>query len=96
MLMSPKIATKSNKNTAVLEQKVDQSDLIIYNDDVNTFDFVTESLIKICKHEALQAEQCTLIIHYNGKCSVKRGSFDKLRPMCEALLDRGISAEIEN
>jgi ATP-dependent Clp protease adaptor protein ClpS len=94
--MSPKIATKSSKNTAILEQKVDQCDLIIYNDDVNTFDFVTQSLIKICKHDALQAEQCTLIIHYNGKCSVKRGSFEKLRPMCDALCDRGISAEIEN
>ncbi len=94
--MNSEIATKSSKHTSVLEQKVDQCDLIIYNDDVNTFDFVTQSLIKICKHDALQAEQCTLIIHYNGKCSVKRGSFGKLRPMCDALCDRGLSAEIEN
>ncbi|MBK6641756.1 MAG: ATP-dependent Clp protease adaptor ClpS [Bacteroidetes bacterium] len=69
--------------------------LVIYNDDVNTFDFVIESLIKVCKHERVQAEQCTYIIHYSGKCSVKDGDFKRLRPMCEALLDRGLSATIE-
>jgi len=70
-------------------------DLVVYNDDVNTFDHVIESLIKVCKHEVTQAEQCTWIIHYNGKCQVKHGSFEKLEPMCTALLDRGISAEIQ-
>jgi ATP-dependent Clp protease adaptor protein ClpS len=70
--------------------------LIIYNDDVNTFQFVTECLIEICGHDALQAEQCTLLIHYTGKCVVKNGIFKKLKPMCEALLDRGLSAKIEN
>lgn len=69
--------------------------LIIYNDDVNTFDFVIDSLIKVCKHERIQAEQCTHIIHYNGRCSVKDGDFKKLRPMCDALQDRGLSAVIE-
>ncbi|MBK7388294.1 MAG: ATP-dependent Clp protease adaptor ClpS [Bacteroidetes bacterium] len=69
--------------------------LVIYNDDVNTFDFVIESLINVCKHERVQAEQCTYIIHYSGKCSVKDGDFKRLRPMCEALLDRGLSATIE-
>jgi ATP-dependent Clp protease adaptor protein ClpS len=94
--MKVQTATKSAQTADLLEQKVDQCDLIIYNDDVNTFDFVTQSLIKICKHDALQAEQCTMIIHYNGKCSVKRGSFEKLRAMCDALCDRGLSAEIQN
>jgi ATP-dependent Clp protease adaptor protein ClpS len=70
--------------------------LIIYNDDVNTFGFVTETLIEVCEHDALQAEQCTLLIHYTGKCVVKNGTFKKLKPMCEALLDRGLSAKIEN
>lgn len=74
---------------------VEQKDLIVYNDDVNTFDHVIESLIKVCKHEVEQAEQCTWIIHFNGKCQVKRGEYEKLEPMCTALLDRGISAEIE-
>ncbi len=69
--------------------------LLIYNDDVNTFDFVIDSLIKVCKHERIQAEQCTHIIHYNGRCTVKDGDFKKLRPMCDALQDRGLSAVIE-
>ena len=69
--------------------------LILYNDDVNTFEFVTESLIKICKHDAIQAEQCTYLVHYTGKCVVKNGTFKKLKPLCEALLERGLSAQIE-
>lgn len=70
--------------------------LILYNDDVNTFEFVTESLIKVCKHDAIQAEQCTYLVHYTGKCVVKNGTFKKLKPLCEALLERGLSAQIEN
>ena len=78
-----------------IEQLKEQKDLIVYNDDVNTLDHVIESLIKVCRHDAIQAEQCTTIIHYNGKCQVKRGTFERLEPMCTALLDRGISAVIE-
>jgi ATP-dependent Clp protease adaptor protein ClpS len=74
---------------------VDQKDLIVFNDDFNTFDHVIESLIKVCKHEVEQAEQCTWIIHFNGKCQVKRGEYVKLEPMCTALLERGITAEIQ-
>lgn len=70
--------------------------LLLYNDDVNTFDFVTESLIKVCKHDSLQAEQCTYLIHYTGKCVVKNGTFKTLKPLCEALLERGLSAKIED
>ncbi len=79
----------------VLEQLVDHKDLIVYNDDVNSFDHVIVSLIKICKHTDIQAEQCTTIIHYKGRCQVKRGEYDTLEPMCTALLEKGISAEIE-
>lgn len=79
----------------VLEVLVDQKDLIVYNDDVNTFDHVIDALIKVCKHNPIQAEQCTWIIHHNGKCQVKRGEYEKLEPLCTALLDRGISAMIE-
>lgn len=79
----------------VLEVLVDQKDLIVYNDDVNTFEHVIDSLIKVCEHNPIQAEQCTWIIHHNGKCQVKRGEYDKLEPLCTALLDRGISAMIE-
>ena len=77
------------------ELLVDQKDLIVYNDDFNTFDHVIESLIKVCKHEAEQAEQCTWLIHFKGKCQVKRGEYEKLAPMCTALLEIGITAEIE-
>jgi ATP-dependent Clp protease adaptor protein ClpS len=70
--------------------------LIIYNDDVNTFDHVIDSLVKICKHELIQAEQCTWLIHFTGKCVVKNDSYNKLKPMCEALQDRGLSATIES
>lgn len=70
--------------------------LILYNDDVNTFEFVAESLIKVCEHDVLQAEQCTYLVHYTGKCVVKNGTFKKLKPLCEALLERGLSAKIEN
>ena len=80
-------------NDEVVEARV--RDLVLYNDDFNTFDFVIESLIEVCKHEALQAEQCTYIVHYNGKCSVKNGSYTDLNPMRVALCDRGLSAVIE-
>lgn len=72
-----------------------QKSIILYNDEVNTFDFVIEALIKICDHDPIQAEQCTYIVHFNGKCSVKSGSYDQLKPVCSALLDRGLTAEIE-
>ena len=70
-------------------------DLILYNDDVNTFDHVIESLIEICHHDVLQAEQCTYIVHYNGKCTVKSDSYTRLKPMKEGLCDRGLSAVIK-
>jgi ATP-dependent Clp protease adaptor protein ClpS len=74
---------------------IDLHHLIVWNDDVNTFDWVIESLIDVCGHEATQAEQCALIIHHRGKCGVKKGTFDFLRPQAEALINRGISATID-
>lgn len=73
---------------------VEDKELVLYNDDYNTFDHVIESLVKVCKHDIIQAEQCTWIIHYNGKCSVKKGSFEILRPMRQALSERGLDAKI--
>lgn len=87
--------TLEKEDIAVLEAIVGKKDLIVFNDDVNTFDHVIESLIKVCDHEVVQAEQCTWIIHFNGKCQVKRGDYESLEPMCTALLERGISAEIQ-
>lgn len=78
-----------------VETSIDQKhDLIIHNDDFNTFDFVIDTLIEVCGHDVLQAEQCTYIIHYNGKCSVKMGTKTELRPMHTELLNRGLTAEI--
>jgi ATP-dependent Clp protease adaptor protein ClpS len=76
------------------ELGVGDHQIILYNDDVNTFEFVITSLIKVCKHDALQAEQCTYLVHYKGRCSVKKGTYEDLEPMCTALLDRGLTAEI--
>ena len=88
-------SVQTEEKVQLLEEILEQRDLIVYNDDVNTFDHVIESLMKVCKHDVIQAEQCTMIIHYNGKCQVKHGAYEKLEPMCTALLDRGISAVIE-
>ncbi|MFY0599815.1 MAG: ATP-dependent Clp protease adaptor ClpS [Cyclobacteriaceae bacterium] len=72
-----------------------QKDLIVYNDDFNTFEHVTKTLIKVCKHDVQQAEQCTYLIHYKGRCAVKKGSYQKLRPMREGITEAGIKAAIE-
>jgi ATP-dependent Clp protease adaptor protein ClpS len=85
--------TQEQNETDVLDEAL--HNLIVWNDDVNTFDWVIESLVNICGHDSLQAEQCALIIHYKGKCGVKKGSFDDLRPQAEALIDRGIQATID-
>ena len=69
--------------------------IVVYNDDVNTFEYVILCLIKYCRHGLEQAEQCTHIIHNNGKCAVKSGSFNKLKPIYEALLENSILAKIE-
>ncbi|HKL02655.1 MAG TPA: ATP-dependent Clp protease adaptor ClpS [Cryomorphaceae bacterium] len=73
----------------------DMKEIVLFDDDYHTFDFVIESLIAVCKHSVIQAEQCTFIVHYNGKCAVKRGEYEKLKPMCTALIDRGLTAEIQ-
>ena len=84
------------EDVAVLEevQVSEMFDLVVFNDEVNTFEHVINTLVKVCEHSPEQAEQCSLIIHYKGKCAVKKGSFDELKPMRQGLCDRGISAEI--
>jgi len=82
--------------TDVLEvvETTDLMDLVVFNDDVNTFDHVINTLIKVCSHTPEQAEQCTLLIHFKGKCAVKSGTFEFLRPMREAICEAGIDARI--
>ncbi|GAB4033598.1 ATP-dependent Clp protease adaptor ClpS [Spirosoma gilvum] len=76
--------------------ETDVHNLVVFNDDINTFDHVIETLIDVCKHTPEQAEQCTLLIHYKGKCTVKNGSWDELVPMRNEICRRGISAEVLN
>lgn len=82
----------------VLDEVVetDVHNLVVFNDDVNTFDHVIDTLIDVCQHTPEQAEQCTLLIHYKGKCSVKNGSWEELVPMRNEICRRGISAEVLN
>lgn len=77
------------------EVVVDEQKIVLFNDDFNTFDFVIESLMNVCGHDPIQAEQCTILVHYKGKCEVKKGEYDILEPICTALLDRGLTAEIQ-
>jgi len=90
----------STKEQILEEVKIEellgnQNTIVLFNDDVNTFDHVIETLVQVCKHEPLQAEQCAMLVHYKGKCDVKSGDISELVPMCSALLDAGLSAEIQ-
>lgn len=69
--------------------------LVVWNDEVNSFDWVIQTLIEVCKHSTEQAEQCAMIIHTQGKYAVKQGRYDELKPMCDAITERGIGATIE-
>lgn len=91
-----KHAYQEEEMVDVLEaiETTDLMDLVVFNDDFNTFDHVITTLIRVCKHSQEQAEQCTLLIHYKGKCAVKNGTFDFLKPMREAICEAGIDARI--
>lgn len=82
----------SNRHDEVLS---DIKELILFNDDFNTFDFVIDTLIELCKHEESQAEQCAMIVHYKGKCSVKSGTYYDLKPICTEMLNRNLTVEIK-
>ncbi len=82
------------EDVEVLELEDEGHTLVVHNDDVNTFDFVIDSLMEICQHSPEQAEQCTWLIHYKGKCDVKSGSMDELMPRHQKLLSRGLTSEI--
>jgi ATP-dependent Clp protease adaptor protein ClpS len=78
----------------VEEETQQQNEIVLYNDEINTFDHVIETLIGVCDHTPEQAEQCSIIVHHNGKCTVKTGDYDDLKPRCSKLLQAGLSAEI--
>ena len=85
---------KVQEEVLVAEAVGVNNEIVLHNDDVNTFDHVIDTLMRVCKHDELQAEQCALLVHYKGKCTVKTGPIDQLKPQCSALLDAGLSAEI--
>ena len=82
------------EDVAVLEKEDEVYKIILWNDDVNTFDYVIDALVEICEHTLEQAEQCTFLVHYKGKCTVKTGALEKLKPMHEKLLSRSLTSEI--
>jgi ATP-dependent Clp protease adaptor protein ClpS len=79
----------------VLTALEDNYQIVVWNDDVNTFEWVIDTLMEVCGHTEEQAEQCAMLIHTQGKYAVKNGSYDDLKPKCEAITDRGISATLE-
>lgn len=87
--------TKEESEIDLVERTDEGVSVILYNDDVNTFDWVIKCLVEICEHNALQAEQCALIVHYKGKALVKSGEEEKMKSICQALCDCGLSAIIE-
>lgn len=85
---------KTREKVSIAKAVAHNNEIILYNDDVNTFDHVIETLMIVCEHSAIQAEQCAILVHYKGKCTVKTGSFDELKPQCTQLLEAGLSAEL--
>lgn len=95
MIMEQEIITPKIEEQLDAEIKSSYSrKLMLFNDDYNSFDYVINCLIRYCGHSNIQAEQCALIVHNNGQCDVKRGEFKKLEPICTALLEAGLTADI--
>lgn len=89
------IKEKKDSKVNIDSDRADNLSIVLYNDDVNTFDFVISTLIEVCEHTPEQAEQCAYLTHYKGKCDVRHGSANSLKPVCSALCDKGLSAKIE-
>lgn len=95
--------TRTKKNTKENQKLEDNSSvsnlgnnmLILHNDEVNTFEYVIDILIKVCEHNNEQAEQCAYITHYKGKCDIKKGSFDYLKSYKDDLINKGLNVTIE-
>ncbi|MAY23291.1 MAG: hypothetical protein CMC74_10975 [Flavobacteriaceae bacterium] len=85
---------KYEEDLLLAEKEGQENQIVLYNDEVNTFDHVIDTLIYTCEHTPIQAEQCAMIVHYKGKCTVKSGSFEDLKPRCSKILEAGLSAEI--
>lgn len=90
----------SNRESPFFDEQKDvlgqeENSLVLHNDDVHSFDYVIDCLIDVCEHNTVQAEQCTFLVHYKGKCEVRKGSFNHLKPMKQGLIDKGLNATID-
>ena len=90
------MATKEKVKEVAKVSQVDDNfnEIVLFNDDINTFDHVIETLVASCDHSYAQAEQCSILVHYKGKCTVKTGPYSDLEPRCSKLLQAGLSAKI--
>jgi len=94
-LNNPRYGEEVSYETELLTEVESPYSLVVWNDEVNSFEWVIQTLIEICHHSNEQAEQCAMIIHTQGKYGVKQGTYDDLKPMCDAITERGIGATIE-
>ena len=94
-MMSTGVRPQQDEETDTLISEDAPFSLIVWNDEVNTFEWVIQTLIDICDHTEEQAEQCAMLIHTKGKYAVKQGDYDTLKPMCDAITERGINATLE-
>ena len=92
--LKPYVSPETSEEAAVLEDS--GCALVLYNDDVHTFDYVIKALVDICRHTEEQAEQCAILVHCHGSCTVKQGSYSDLLPMHRALLDKELTSEIKD
>jgi ATP-dependent Clp protease adaptor protein ClpS len=95
MQIKNNIQTDAENELDILTLTEEPCQLVVWNDEVNTFEWVIETLVEVCGHSFEQAEQCSYIIHYSGKYAVKNGTYDDLKPLCDAITERGINATIE-
>ena len=95
MVIEGSVKPQYEEETDVLTSLDEPYNLIVWNDEVNTFEWVIETLVEVCGHSTEQAEQCAYIIHHQGKYAVKQGAYDDLKPQCDAITDRGIGATLE-
>lgn len=95
MTKSPKIKEKTQLQNHESVKSNEGRNLILHNDDYNTFDYVIETLVDVCEHDVIQAEQCAHIVHFKGKCDVKRGTYEYLKPRKDELINKGLNATID-
>ncbi|MGC9374671.1 MAG: ATP-dependent Clp protease adaptor ClpS [Bacteroidales bacterium] len=93
--MGSRKKTEKHQKFEINEHSKSDFSLILYNDDVHDFDFVINSLIDVCNHDSVQAEQCTFLVHYKGKCDVKKGKYNHLKKMHDQLQSKGLIVSID-